>query len=116
MNMLTPTSSATTGPAVAGRAEAQAPAASMRLTGTLRQREADLYLEQQMPPASGRAGGWTTPRLYQLLATPATQAAVRASIDGLVTVTGSPSYVAARHRMFVVLDSVEPSSPALSNG
>lgn len=114
MNVLTPTSSATTDPVVAGRADAQSPVAPMRLTGTLRQRGVDLYLEQQMPPASGRAGGWTTPRLYLLLATPTTEAAARTAVDCPVTVTGSPSYVAARHRMLVALDSVEPLGPALS--
>jgi hypothetical protein len=91
---------------VAGRVAAGS--AQMQLEGILRQRGTDLYLEQLLPQESGHAAGWTTPRLYRLLATPATQTAIHEHVDHRVTATGSPSYSEARHRMFVVLDSVEP--------
>lgn len=90
----------------AEQADVGTAAAPVCLTGTLRGRGTDLFLEQQASPADERAGGWTTPRRYQLLATPTTQAAVDAAMDGRVTVTGRPVYIAARHRVVIALDSV----------
>jgi hypothetical protein len=83
---------------VAGTNPAAIPA-SMQLSGTLRQRGTDLYLEQSLRHEPGHASGWTTP---------STDATVQSHIDRLVTVTGDPNFDAAQHRTFVVLATVEP--------
>lgn len=80
----------------------------MRLSGILRMRGAELYLEQQLTLEPEHASNWTTPRIYRLLATPATQEAATALLGHPVTVAGRPEYSVARHRASLVLDSIEP--------
>lgn len=86
--------------------------ASLRLTGTLRQRGTELYLEQRKPLLSSAgetaSSDWTTQREDALLETPATRSAVSNGIDTLVTISGNSDFIQARHHMFVVLESVGP--------
>lgn len=81
---------------------------TMILTGTLRQRGPDYFLEEQPDQQTGDRTRWAMPRIYRLDATALSQADVRARIDAAVTVTGRPSYLAARDRMVIMLDSMEP--------
>lgn len=98
-----------TGYAMSGQVEIRPVAATMQLTGTLRRRRDDFYLEELFGRNTGDESGWTVPRIYRLLETSATQVEAEALIDHLVSVTGSPNYSVALQRTVVVLESIEPA-------
>jgi hypothetical protein len=75
------------------------------LTGLLHRRDNDYSITQN--PSADDAH-WTTPRIYRMLATPATRDDLNANVDSVVTLTGVPSYDVERHRSFVVVESVVP--------
>ncbi|MGH9174058.1 MAG: hypothetical protein ACRD1H_06855, partial [Vicinamibacterales bacterium] len=80
----------------------------MHLTGTLRQRGTDYFLEQRLELGSVDSVRWTIPRIHRLCATAATQDAIRMSIDRIVSIVGAPGCGDERHRMAIVLDSIQP--------
>lgn len=90
--------------------------ARMCLTGTLRQRGADYLLEQLLDVDAGNGPHWTTPRIHRVMATEATRDMVRAHIDQIVTITGTPGGGDERNRTSIVLDSIQPFEHVASRG
>ncbi len=82
--------------------------ASMRVTGTLRQRGDAYLIEQQVDSDVATGPRWTTPRIRRVTATDATRDAARSLINQVVTITGIATPGEERNRPSIVFDSIEP--------
>jgi hypothetical protein len=81
------------------------------LTGTVRKRGGDFELEQRLDLDTGTARRWMIPRIYRVIATEATQAALQASVGQVVTIVGTPDSGGTRYRTAISLESVRPIGP-----
>ena len=89
-------------------AESQSADGRLHLTGSLRQHGTEYTLEERLELGAVNGVRWTIPRIHRLRATAETQDAVRASIDRIVTIVGTPGDCDERHRMSIILDSIQP--------
>ncbi len=86
------------------------------MTGTLRQRGTIYLIEQQLDLNTGPGPHWTTPRVHRVMATDQTRELLCASIDQVVTISGTAGCGDERNRTSIVIDSILPFDGTSSQG